>query len=67
MDYYATYELIIQSLYGKIGLGNEKNRLNQLVRQLRRDKLVQTPDLTISNVRHKGYKLVVKSELITNE
>jgi len=67
INYYATYDEINQSLYGKKEFLNGNERLNQLVCQLRRDKLSKTPELAISTIILKGYKLEVKNGIIPND
>ena len=55
---YLEYEQLIETLYGK-SVKNGKERLAQLVKRLRDEILCQTPDLTIDNMKGKGYQLKI--------
>jgi len=59
-NYYLEYEQLAKDLYGDTTTG--KKRLIQLVKRLRDEILSHTPDLSVQNVKKKGYQLIIKKK-----
>ena len=58
-DYFATYDELITELYGNIEEKMGKNRLGQLVNRIRKEVLIQIPDIELEAVQGKGYQIPV--------
>ena len=59
--YYLGYEQLTVFLYGS-SVSNGNGRLAQLVKRLRNELLSQTPNVTVQNVRSRGYKLIIENK-----
>jgi DNA-binding winged helix-turn-helix (wHTH) protein len=58
-DHFASYEELIKKMHGEIGEKAGKERLSQLVRQMRTKVFVYIPEVELKNVNRRGYKVVL--------
>jgi DNA-binding winged helix-turn-helix (wHTH) protein len=63
-DHFASYEELIQKIYGKIEEEAGKERLSQLVKRIRMDVFTSIPEVELENVPRKGYKVILAEKNI---